>query len=954
MSLEKALAKIKNAKEKNLKALDLSDLNLKVIPKEITELPQLTNLYLNNNQLSNLSPLKSLNNLIILSIAKNKIETLPPFLLELETPIIWDQISIQQSIYFHLLGNLDLSLSLALATDQIIDAKKATSLVLDRDLYNAIDQARTLAQTLDHITIDSNALDYILDRSLDLTTDLNKAVLIDPFIHSTLQSSTPIHAINQVRDLGLDLSHATARVLARILIAGIAQDIVQDISLAQAPNINQLAKLTLLAQARAKVLEITKAPNINLKQEYSGIFLMDNPFTSPPPEIIQRGRDSLVTYLKELEVKEYLNEVKVILVGEGASGKTSLVKKLVGDRFNKKEKQTHGIRILKHNFKLENKDLIVNFWDFGGQEIMHATHQFFLTKRCLYLLLLDSRKDEKAEYWLNYIQSFGGDAPVIVVINKYDENPSFDVNRRFLSKKYPNIIAYHKVSCLNDIGITELGTQLLNTLWNLELRNTGFPRGWFYIKQQMESLEEDYINYSTYQTICEKNNVYRQDSQRVLLALLNDLGIVLNYDNLRYYDTQVLNPLWLTNAVYRIINSPILAESKGRFHINDLDEIINDQRYQKENPEHWSNIFKFWRPEQKLHTFPEEKFLFIVAIMKQFELLFQIDEHHYLIPGLLSEQENTHELNNGGTTLEFVIEFMDFLPTSIIPRLMVKLNKYIYQNKIWKTGMVLEENLLFNSMANIVLDKESKKIHISIKGKRNRDFLTVIRETIKEINSDFQDLAVTEWIPLPELYKGEILLVDYEELIGYEEGGQGSYYSGKLRKAFPIADLLNGIEQPESRQLMDGALKIFISYSQKDLEHKDRLVEHLMPLIRLNKATLWDDSNIEAGAEREAEIFENLENAHIVLCLISASFIASDFCYAQELTQVLKAHENGSKIIIPILIKECNWGNLEISQIQGVPRKWMTNINDHQSWTVVSKKIEAAIDSIKANKRYLF
>lgn len=290
---------------------------------------------------------------------------------------------------------------------------------------------------------------------------------------------------------------------------------------------------------------------------------------------------------------------------------------------------------------------------------------------------------------------------------------------------------------------------------------------------------------------------------------------------------------------------------------------------------------------------------------------------------------------------------MDFLPTSIIPRLMVKLHKYIYNDQVWKTGMVLEEKLLFHSIANIVLDRESKKINIEIKGNRNRDFLTVIRETLKEINATYQDLAVTEWIPLPELYKGEQLLVDYLELLGYEEAGQEQYFSGKLRKAFPVSELLNGIEKPESRKA-SGSCQIFVSYSHKDEDYKEKLLEHLMPLVRLNKATLWDDTSIDAGEEWRAKIFENLDKADIVLCLISSSFIASEFCYTEELAHALAVHDKGTKTVIPIRVQEVNWDKLKIAKIQGLPaNKWMSDITDNKSWTEISKGIEEAIDRIK-------
>ncbi|HOY21258.1 MAG TPA: toll/interleukin-1 receptor domain-containing protein [Haliscomenobacter sp.] len=121
-----------------------------------------------------------------------------------------------------------------------------------------------------------------------------------------------------------------------------------------------------------------------------------------------------------------------------------------------------------------------------------------------------------------------------------------------------------------------------------------------------------------------------------------------------------------------------------------------------------------------------------------------------------------------------------------------------------------------------------------------------------------------------------------------------------------------------------------------------------MPLVRLNKATLWENTSIDAGEEWMPEIFKNLEKADIVLCLISSSFIASDFCYTKELAHALEAHTKGSKKVIPIRIKEVNWDKLDIAKIQGLPsQQWMSDIADSKAWTEVSKGIEAVIDGLK-------
>ncbi|MGB1243581.1 MAG: GTP-binding protein [Chitinophagales bacterium] len=328
-------------------------------------------------------------------------------------------------------------------------------------------------------------------RSLDLSDlDLKKI----PLEIGVLTNLTVLDlSRNQIGEIGgLD-------ALANLTVLSLSRNQISEIG-----GLDALANLTRLDLHNNQISEIPpsllklkqaiywKLPSENDYKE--GIYLKNNPLTTPPPEIVKKGNSAIQTFLEELQYTKPLNEVKVILVGQGASGKTSLVKRLLKQDFDAKEKQTHGINILKKSFRTKGESLQVNFWDFGGQEIMHATHQFFLTKRCLYVLVLDSRKDAKAEYWLKYIENFGGNAPVLVVLNKMDENPSFEVNREFLSKKYPAIQNYYKISCHNEEGIPALKKDLLKQLWNLELRNTPFPTHWWKVKDYFQKMKKDYIN----------------------------------------------------------------------------------------------------------------------------------------------------------------------------------------------------------------------------------------------------------------------------------------------------------------------------------------------------------------------------------------------------------------------------------------------------------------------------
>ena len=177
-----------------------------------------------------------------------------------------------------------------------------------------------------------------------------------------------------------------------------------------------------------------------------------------------------------------LNEVKVIFLGEGAAGKTSLIKRLRGEGFDPEESQTHGIRIQKTPFNFDGETITAHCWDFGGQEVNHATHQFFLSQRCIYVAVLNSRSDDKAEKWLKHAASFGGRSPVLVVLNKIDENPSFQVNQKLLSEKYPNILGFHRLSCGTGQGVEEFRLALTSQIEQADARRTPFPAAWLVLR----------------------------------------------------------------------------------------------------------------------------------------------------------------------------------------------------------------------------------------------------------------------------------------------------------------------------------------------------------------------------------------------------------------------------------------------------------------------------------------
>ena len=132
-------------------------------------------------------------------------------------------------------------------------------------------------------------------------------------------------------------------------------------------------------------------------------------------------------------------------MGEGGAGKTSLARKLQDEGYVLKpdEASTEGIDVIRWEFpqtpQTKDQAFLVNIWDFGGQEIYHATHQFFLTKRSLYALVADTRRDDTDfYYWLKAVELLSDNSPVLIVKNERDERP-FEINERQLKGEFGNL-----------------------------------------------------------------------------------------------------------------------------------------------------------------------------------------------------------------------------------------------------------------------------------------------------------------------------------------------------------------------------------------------------------------------------------------------------------------------------------------------------------------------------------
>ncbi|MGX9728387.1 MAG: COR domain-containing protein [Candidatus Electronema sp. VV] len=505
-------------------------------------------------------------------------------------------------------------------------------------------------------------------------------------------------------------------------------------------EICQLKNLTYLDLSSNRIIALP--PEICQLKNLTVLKLWNIHLASPPWEIAHKGIKAIRLYLSSLQAGEGpLNEVKILFVGDGAAGKTSLVKRLFGERFNKNEDTTHGISIRGWDVEAGGQPVKVNIWDFGGQEIMHATHQFFLSKRSLYVLVLDGRKDERAEYWLQHIESFGGDSPVLVVLNKQDSNPSFDLNRPFLLQKYPSIRQFFRTSCADGRGIAQFKEALITELGKVPMIGIRWPQSWFAVKQRIEQMGRPYISREEYGDVCAEAGLAGEDNRSTLVDFLHDLGVAVHFKDYILNATHVLDPVWVTNAVYKLINAEQTADSKGRLRLDSLCAILPQGR---EEP----------------YSYPASTHAYVIELMKKFQLCWRVGEEAVLIPQLLPVPEPDFTFDYSGS-LGFVLHYHSVLPPSVMPCFLVKRHGQIKDHLCWRTGAVLRDKDS-GSEAVIKADTEARRIYLWVNGPRRKEYLSFLWFSLREINSSFEKLAVSERIPMPD---DKDVTADYQTLL---------------------------------------------------------------------------------------------------------------------------------------------------------------------------------------------
>lgn len=521
------------------------------------------------------------------------------------------------------------------------------------------------------------------------------------------------------------------------------------------------------------------------------MYLSGNPLVNPPIEILRQGREFVMEYFRG--DKKALNECKLIFVGEGGVGKTSLMRRIVSNIFNENEKPTHGInKIAWQEITNEKGETIkVNLWDFGGQHIQHSLHQFFFSERVIYVLVLNPRNDERAHYWLDQIEKLGWDSKILIVYNwkdHEDKDAKFLNNFYELRKKYPQISDPFILSCKEGDGVAAFKTVIKDKILGSEGLKTQYRKEWFNIKERLEKevpIETHYIEYEKYEEWCREEKFNDPATNRSLLNTLNSIGSIVFFDIPILNQLQILNPEWITTGAYAILTASRTNDNKGHLSWNDLIEIFKEEKVIFSNKE-----FRI--------KYTEKQFLFIIQLMLEYKLCQEnpFNKFEYLIPAAFGEKPQKSYEDAKINSQHYRIQFKSPFEMLIIHRFIAMNIVNLIDKDYWNSGIYIKHSNS-NTFALIETNLYSNQIDCWIKGENIRGFWEIIRDDFRKIFSKYHNFQYDEEVYYPK--GGQNVFLPYKEMIDAIKNGVTviDYHPTYQLKNINVLEVLELFEEPD-------------------------------------------------------------------------------------------------------------------------------------------------------------
>ncbi len=751
----KAEKKIEECRRKAAKQLNLGSMGLTTLPDSIANLTQLDLLIIYNNQLTELpESIGNLSQLRELNVAYNELTELP------------DSI-----------GNLTQLQLLRMYNNQLTELP---------------DSIGNLTQ-LQHLEIYNNQLSE-LPGSIGNLTQLQRLVLQGNRFKTVPDSIGDLRELTNLQINGNKISELPASFsrlkklqffyLSYLEGAG-GNEIVG------VPDV--LRHLKNLRGLYLDSCQITDLPDWFIElDELTNLSLDENPLNPELAAAYYQGLDAVKKYLRaKAESSVVLNEAKLILIGEGDVGKTSLLSALRGDKWEENRKTTHGVEVDIKSLKLtdvdSNTEVTFNCWDFGGQNIYRHTHQMYFTAPAIYLAVWNPRRGPevcKVDEWIKMVKHRAYDdarpdvRPRIFIIATHGgpQERSAHIDEQLLRDEFGDLIAgFHHVDSKTGYGLDELKAAIARAAVEIPSVGRRVPASW---KNMLEALRKrskrnPYINFKQFKRLCNSQDV-PSELVNTYIAILNELGHLIYYQgDSKVEDTVILKPEWLSKAMSYVLEDSVAKEQNGLVAHDRLSGI-------------WDNPK---RPSRE--RYPADLHPIFLKLMEQFDLTYRVvmpgvdapatSLVSQLVPGGRPDNWRaswSSEPVAGDSQRTQICRIIDAETgkhadvQGLIYRLIVRLHRYslgrhnFFDSCHWKTGMILDDD--FNGRAFI--EEISGDIFVTVRAAYPERFLAHLSAEINWLVKHFwKGLDARLYVPCSgETCKG---LLELREIVAYKKRG---------------------------------------------------------------------------------------------------------------------------------------------------------------------------------------
>ncbi|MCT2581872.1 leucine-rich repeat domain-containing protein [Actinophytocola gossypii] len=721
-----------------LTALDLTECGLTEVPAWLRRLTGLTALTLSRNSLTELPEwISELSGLVALVVDGNELSSLPRSITALtELTMVWfdDCTGVERLSGLPKLHSLSLArCGLTELPEWTRSLTDLTTLFLHENSLTELPEWISELDGLSTLWLNENQLTGLPDRIGDLT-GLTSLRLDDNRLSSLPGSFGALTGLNE---LPLDNNRLVALPDSVGDLSGLTTVNVNGNQLTELPD--GLSALTRLRVLHANNNQLRTLPDWlpelpNLTQ----VSVSANPLVSPPPEIATAGSESLMAFIRarqEGSAEQWLS--KLLVVGEGGVGKTSAVRALAGDPHDPDEPSTHGLMV--KELTVPHPDhpdvhMRLSAWDFGGQQIYHATHQFFLTNRSLFLLLWNSRlgwEQGKLRYWLDIIAARAPASPVVLVATHLTDRP-VDLPLSELRQEYPNIVDSLALDNATRAGVDALGARLAECAARLPLMGSQWPVSWLAAADAVRGAEENHVTPDRMWELMAGAGVRDPDQQRYLAVALHELGDILYYsDDPELSQIVVLRPEWVNDHISRVLDSDRVAAGHGLLTRRHLDEL-------------WSGLDRGLRDH-------------FLGMMDKYDLSYRIEGGRTGDVSLVVErlqwdppdyQPEWDEIGRRDNTREIrVLYRLNTMPPGI-PTWFIARSHRFSRAMHWRTGALLGHGD-GQHLALVRANRHRNTVELAVRGPSPVGFFSILDDGLNLTLERFPGLHITRQVPCP-------------------------------------------------------------------------------------------------------------------------------------------------------------------------------------------------------------